>query len=88
MSTDRTVYLIDTPGFDDTKKSDTEVLSEIALWLGDLYKNKILLNENHIRPSHHRHPDARFGQEELAHVQETVRIGYPQESCSGYYHVR
>ncbi|KAJ5591975.1 P-loop containing nucleoside triphosphate hydrolase protein [Penicillium hispanicum] len=40
----RTVYLIDTPGFDDTKKSDTEVLSEIAAWLGDSYRNNILLN--------------------------------------------
>ena len=38
------MYLIDTPGFDDTKKSDTEVLSEIAAWLGDSYRNNILLN--------------------------------------------
>lgn len=44
MSPDRTVYLIDTPGFDDTTRSDTEVLSEIAAWFGDSYKNKILLN--------------------------------------------
>src|SRR6202044_2750014 len=26
----RNVYLIDTPGFDDTKRSDTEVLRELA----------------------------------------------------------
>lgn len=44
MSPDRTVFLIDTPGFDDTNKSDTEVLSEIAAWLGNSYKSKILLH--------------------------------------------
>ncbi|RSL67661.1 hypothetical protein CEP53_002877 [Fusarium sp. AF-6] len=41
---DRTVYLIDTPGFDDTDKSDNEVLREIAAWLADSYQNKILLH--------------------------------------------
>jgi predicted GTPase len=30
---DRTVNLIDTPGFDDTDKSDAEVLEEIAAYL-------------------------------------------------------
>lgn len=40
----RTIYLIDTPGFDDTDKSDTEVLREIAAWLADSYKNKIRLH--------------------------------------------
>ncbi|KEY73898.1 hypothetical protein S7711_06105 [Stachybotrys chartarum IBT 7711] len=44
VSTRRRVYLIDTPGFDDTSRSDAEVLKEIATWLGDSYKNKILLN--------------------------------------------
>jgi hypothetical protein len=36
--------LIDTPGFDDTNKSDTEVLEEIAMWLSDSYKNDIRLD--------------------------------------------
>ncbi|KAH8596541.1 hypothetical protein B0O99DRAFT_619267 [Bisporella sp. PMI_857] len=44
MLPDRTVYLIDTPGFDDTNRSDTEVLSEIASWLVGSYKGKILLH--------------------------------------------
>ncbi|KAM3511441.1 hypothetical protein MY11210_004933 [Beauveria gryllotalpidicola] len=44
MTPDRTVFLIDTPGFDDTNRSDTQVLTEIARWLGDSYRNKILLH--------------------------------------------
>ncbi|KAI3327314.1 P-loop containing nucleoside triphosphate hydrolase protein [Xylariaceae sp. AK1471] len=44
LSSSCTVYLIDTPGFDDTNRSDTEVLDAIATWLGDSYKNKILLH--------------------------------------------
>ncbi|KAF5677560.1 hypothetical protein FHETE_1611 [Fusarium heterosporum] len=44
VSADSTVYLIDTPGFDDTDKSDTEVLKEIAAWLSDSYQHKILLH--------------------------------------------
>ncbi|KAL2827118.1 hypothetical protein BJY01DRAFT_255786 [Aspergillus pseudoustus] len=43
-SPSQTVYLIDTPGFDDTNRSDTEVLKEIARWLVASYKGKILLN--------------------------------------------
>jgi len=35
--------LVDTPGFDDTHKSDTEILSMIADWLRTTYKNKIHL---------------------------------------------
>ena len=44
MSPHRTVYLIDTPGFDDTTMSDAEVLKEIATWLGDSYNHRILLH--------------------------------------------
>ena len=40
----RTIYLIDTPGFDDTSRSDTEVLREIAGWLTAFYNNKVLLH--------------------------------------------
>ena len=40
------VRLVDTPGFDDTKKSDVEVLTDIAYWLGRAYaaEPKILLS--------------------------------------------
>ncbi|KAI8303891.1 hypothetical protein K4K61_006617 [Colletotrichum sp. SAR11_59] len=33
-----TVWLVDTPGFDDTNRSDTDVLREIATWLSNAYK--------------------------------------------------
>lgn len=38
------LHLIDTPGFDDTHKSDTDVLRDIASWLGTTYSNGILLS--------------------------------------------
>ena len=41
---DRTVHLIDTPGFDDTKKSDTDVLKDIAGWLLKAYQQDIRLS--------------------------------------------
>ena len=31
----RTVYMIDTPSFDDTNKSDADILKEIALYLAE-----------------------------------------------------
>jgi hypothetical protein len=40
---DRTVYLIDTPGFDDTTRSDTEILKEIAFFLAAIYSKKVRL---------------------------------------------
>ncbi|EAQ90639.1 hypothetical protein CHGG_02574 [Chaetomium globosum CBS 148.51] len=40
---DRTVYLIDTPGFDDTSRSDTEILKEIAFFLAAIYSKKVRL---------------------------------------------
>ncbi|KAL2880203.1 hypothetical protein SGCOL_004590 [Colletotrichum sp. CLE4] len=43
LSPNQTVYLIDTPGFDDTDISDTEVLRAIAHWLNESYKKKVLL---------------------------------------------
>ncbi len=38
------VYLIDTPGFDDTYRSDIEVLTEIADWLTDTYRRDVKLS--------------------------------------------
>lgn len=32
---------MDTPGFDDTNRKDTDILKEIARWLGETYQNKI-----------------------------------------------
>jgi hypothetical protein len=38
-----TFYLVDTPGFDDTHKSDTDILMELTGWLNEAYEAKILL---------------------------------------------
>ncbi|KAM0518973.1 hypothetical protein ACHAPE_003964 [Trichoderma viride] len=38
-----TVYLLDTPGFDDTDRPDSEILQEIAFYLAALYSKKIRL---------------------------------------------
>lgn len=37
------IYLVDTPGFDDTNRSDTDVLKEIASWLAKSYQEQIRL---------------------------------------------
>lgn len=39
----RDIFLIDTPGFDDTTRSDTEILSEIAVFLDILQKSRTKL---------------------------------------------
>ncbi|KAL7917201.1 P-loop containing nucleoside triphosphate hydrolase protein [Trichoderma austrokoningii] len=38
-----TVYLLDTPGFDDTNRPNSEILQEIAFYLAALYSKKIRL---------------------------------------------
>lgn len=37
------LFLVDTPGFDDTHRSDTDILGEVANWLNDSFQNKIKL---------------------------------------------
>ncbi|KAF7973138.1 hypothetical protein HWV62_16188 [Athelia sp. TMB] len=39
----RPVVFVDTPGFDDTYRSDIEILSQIASWFVEVYKEKIPL---------------------------------------------
>ena len=39
----RTVHLVDTPGFDDTNRPDAEILQDIALFLSTMYKKKVSL---------------------------------------------
>ncbi|MCJ1314185.1 hypothetical protein MMC25_007865 [Agyrium rufum] len=39
----RTIYLIDTPGFDDTHKTDTQVLQDLAYFFGATYSRHITL---------------------------------------------
>lgn len=40
----RRVYLIDTPGFDDTNRSDTDVLKDVAFFLANAYKTTVQLS--------------------------------------------
>ncbi|KAJ4856515.1 50S ribosome-binding GTPase domain-containing protein [Trichoderma breve] len=40
---DKKFYLIDTPGFDDTHRSDTEILRQVADWLNRSYQAQIRL---------------------------------------------
>ncbi|KAH7075828.1 P-loop containing nucleoside triphosphate hydrolase protein [Paraphoma chrysanthemicola] len=37
------LFLVDTPGFDDTYRSDTDILKEVANWLSTAYEEKIKL---------------------------------------------
>ena len=38
------IYVMDTPGFDDTFTNDIDTLRNIAGWLGDTYSHKITLS--------------------------------------------
>ena len=44
MWRDKTVHLVDTPGFDDTHRSDREVLEGIATWMSTAYSQDIKLD--------------------------------------------
>jgi hypothetical protein len=37
------IYLVDTPGFDDTYRSDSEILREVALWLNKAHASALKL---------------------------------------------
>ncbi|KAL8826199.1 MAG: hypothetical protein Q9191_003951 [Dirinaria sp. TL-2023a] len=41
---DKYVILVDTPGFNDTERSDTEILYSLAEWMKDSYDDDILLS--------------------------------------------
>ncbi len=38
------ITLVDTPGFDDSERSDTEILTLIADWLQDSFEDRIFLS--------------------------------------------
>ncbi|KAF2745783.1 hypothetical protein M011DRAFT_446330 [Sporormia fimetaria CBS 119925] len=40
---ERPIWLIDTPGFDDTYRTDSDILREVAQWLNTAYKKNIQL---------------------------------------------
>jgi len=37
------VYLVDTPGFDDTSRNDTEILKEVAFFFSQIYRKNVQL---------------------------------------------
>ncbi|KAI0967998.1 P-loop containing nucleoside triphosphate hydrolase protein [Xylaria arbuscula] len=41
---DRDVYLIDTPGFDDTNREDVEILTAVSHYLSVSYANNVMIN--------------------------------------------
>ncbi|KAH7253014.1 P-loop containing nucleoside triphosphate hydrolase protein [Fusarium solani] len=43
QSPSRCVYLVDTPGFDDTTRTDTEVLKDVAFFLSQIYRKDVKL---------------------------------------------
>ncbi|KAK0610823.1 P-loop containing nucleoside triphosphate hydrolase protein [Immersiella caudata] len=44
LSPGQNLHLVDTPGFDDTTRSDTDILKDIALFLSTTYQRKIYLS--------------------------------------------
>ncbi|KAJ8111811.1 hypothetical protein OPT61_g5686 [Boeremia exigua] len=52
------IYLVDTPGFDDTERTDTEILLQISGWLSSAYTAKLKLSGIIYL---HRIPDVRVG---------------------------
>jgi predicted GTPase len=38
------IYLVDTPGFNDSDRSDIEILLEITAWLTEAHKEKLKLS--------------------------------------------
>jgi hypothetical protein len=44
LDTGEKLYLVDTPGFDDDVRTDSEILREVATWLNHAHKNKLKLS--------------------------------------------
>lgn len=44
MFNGRRIHLIDTPGFNDTNRSDIEILGVLASWLGASYGNGVRIH--------------------------------------------
>ena len=60
------IYLVDTPGFDDSDRSDIEILLEITAWLTEAHKEKLKLSGIIYL---HRIPDVRVGGVGVANLQ-------------------
>ena len=64
-------YHIDTPGFDDTYKSDVDVLREVAFWLNETYRRDVKLTGIIYL---HRIIDARMGNATLKNLRMFKRL--------------
>lgn len=60
------IYLVDTPGFNDSDRSDIEILLEITAWLTEAHKEKLKLSGIIYL---HRIPDVRVGGVGVANLQ-------------------
>lgn len=72
-----TIYLIDTPGFDDTRRTDAQVLSEVSYFLGATYSKDVKLAGNHLSTTHQGEPDEELCHEEVGHVASHLRNHKP-----------
>ncbi|KAF1357942.1 hypothetical protein EJ07DRAFT_20705, partial [Lizonia empirigonia] len=76
---DRTIHLIDTPGFDDSVRSDEDTLQELAYWLVKAYERSILLSGIVLL---HRITDTRlYGSAQRA--LDTIKVICGQEAFCG-----
>ncbi|KAI0444185.1 hypothetical protein F4803DRAFT_512300 [Xylaria telfairii] len=88
----RDVYLIDTPGFDDTNKEDVEILTTIAHYLSVSYANHVFINgilylhrvsDTRIGSSTRRNFDmmrALYGEDQLENVAVVTTMWGPHHS--------
>jgi hypothetical protein len=65
------IWLVDTPGFDDTYKTDAQILADVAVYLSDLYSNQILLTGIIYL---HRIQDPRTGQAAMRNIRTFKKL--------------
>jgi hypothetical protein len=69
MPNGKKIFLVNTPGFDNTYRSDTDILREIADWLAQAHQFRVRFTGIIYL---HRIIDVRIGHKELAHVLQAL----------------